>query len=142
MGIIGVNLTGWPRPPESQWRLKPPLGASGRASPCGDASWGDAEEISPVLSGDKNRPRRGTAGAQRPPGATSVADPRRPVVKLTPMGVGMLSEEHHRRRSIRLKGYDYTQPGAYFVTIVIQGRECLLGEIVDGEWIARLVSGH
>jgi len=39
--------------------------------------------------------------------------------------------EHHRR-SIRLKGYDYTQPGAYFVTLVTQGRECLFGEIVDG----------
>lgn len=26
--------------------------------------------------------------------------------------------DKHRRRSIRLKGYDYTQAGAYFVTIV------------------------
>ncbi|NWG20922.1 MAG: transposase, partial [Chloroflexi bacterium] len=39
----------------------------------------------------------------------------------------------HHRRSIRLKGYDYTQAGAYFVTIVTQNRECLFGEIVDGE---------
>ncbi|HSB03103.1 MAG TPA: hypothetical protein VLE49_20805 [Anaerolineales bacterium] len=39
----------------------------------------------------------------------------------------------HHRRSIRLKGYDYTSEGAYFVTIVTQGRECLFGEIVDGE---------
>lgn len=38
----------------------------------------------------------------------------------------------HHRRSIRLKGYDYTQAGAYFVTIVTQGRECLFGELVDG----------
>jgi putative transposase len=37
------------------------------------------------------------------------------------------------RRSIRLPGYDYTSPGAYFVTICVRGRECLLGEIVDGE---------
>jgi putative transposase len=37
----------------------------------------------------------------------------------------------HHRRSIRLKGYDYAQPGAYFVTICVQGRECLLGEIAD-----------
>ena len=35
------------------------------------------------------------------------------------------------RQSIRLRGYDYTQAGAYFVTIVIQNRELLLGEIVD-----------
>jgi putative transposase len=42
----------------------------------------------------------------------------------------------HRRRSIRLKGYDYTQPGAYFVTIVTHARACLFGEIVDGKvWL-------
>lgn len=38
----------------------------------------------------------------------------------------------HHRRSIRLKGYDYTQPGAYFVTLVTQDRECLFGKI-EGE---------
>ncbi len=36
------------------------------------------------------------------------------------------------RRSIRLKGYDYSQPGAYFVTIVTQDRACLFGAVVDG----------
>ncbi len=41
--------------------------------------------------------------------------------------------ERHHRRSIRLKGYDYTQAGAYFVTIVTQGRLCLFGEVVAGE---------
>ena len=39
----------------------------------------------------------------------------------------------HHRRSIRLKGYDYSQAGAYFVTICAQNRECLFGEILDGE---------
>ena len=39
------------------------------------------------------------------------------------------------RRSLRLKGYDYAQPGAYFVTIVTQGREPLFGEIVAGEML-------
>ena len=39
----------------------------------------------------------------------------------------------HHRRSIRLPGYDYRSPGAYFVTLCVQGRECLLGEVVDGE---------
>jgi putative transposase len=38
-----------------------------------------------------------------------------------------------RRRSLRLQEYDYSQAGAYFVTICVQGRECLLGEIVEGE---------
>jgi len=41
--------------------------------------------------------------------------------------------QRHHRRSIRLKGCDYTQPGAYFITICTHGRECLFGEIIDGE---------
>ncbi len=41
--------------------------------------------------------------------------------------------QKHHRRSIRLHGYDYSQAGAYFVTIVAWQRECLFGEIVDGE---------
>ena len=43
--------------------------------------------------------------------------------------------EKHHRRSIRLQGYDYNQPGAYFVTICIQDREDLLGQIRNGEMI-------
>jgi putative transposase len=38
-----------------------------------------------------------------------------------------------QRRSIRLKGYDYTQPGAYFVTVVTDGRVNLFGAVVDGK---------
>ena len=38
----------------------------------------------------------------------------------------------HHRRSIRIPGYDYSQPGAYFITIVAYGRECLFGEIQNG----------
>jgi REP element-mobilizing transposase RayT len=41
----------------------------------------------------------------------------------------------HHRRSIRLQGYDYSQNGAYFVTLCTQNRECLFGEIVNGEMI-------
>ena len=54
----------------------------------------------------------------------------------------------HQRKSIRLKGYDYSQAGLYFVTICIQDRECLLGDIsnrkmhlndagkmVENEWL-------
>ncbi|MBX0327210.1 transposase, partial [Oscillochloris sp. ZM17-4] len=40
--------------------------------------------------------------------------------------------ERHHRRSIRLRGYDYSQPGAYFVTINVQGRLPLLGSIEMG----------
>jgi len=39
----------------------------------------------------------------------------------------------YHRRSIRLPGYDYAQPGAYFVTICTQGHECLFGELVGDE---------
>jgi REP element-mobilizing transposase RayT len=41
--------------------------------------------------------------------------------------------ERHHRRSIRLEGYDYRTPGLYVVTICIQHRRPLLGEIIDGE---------
>ncbi len=37
----------------------------------------------------------------------------------------------HHRRSIRLKEYDYSSAGAYFVTICAHGRECLFGQIVN-----------
>ena len=38
---------------------------------------------------------------------------------------------HTRRRSIRLQNHDYSQPGAYFVTICTYKRECLFGHIED-----------
>jgi REP element-mobilizing transposase RayT len=41
----------------------------------------------------------------------------------------------HHRRSTRLKGYDYSQEGAYFVTICTHAREFLFGEIVDGQMV-------
>ena len=37
------------------------------------------------------------------------------------------------RRSIRLRGFDYAQEGAYFVTICTHHRACLFGEVVDDE---------
>jgi hypothetical protein len=39
----------------------------------------------------------------------------------------------HHRRSIRLPGRDYRSPGADFVTICVQGGQCLVGEVMDGE---------
>ncbi len=41
--------------------------------------------------------------------------------------------EIHHRRSIRLKGYDYSRSGYYFVTMCTHNRECLFGEIINGE---------
>lgn len=44
--------------------------------------------------------------------------------------------EIHHRRSIRLQHYDYAQAGAYFVTICVQNRTCLLGTISEGQtWV-------
>jgi putative transposase len=42
------------------------------------------------------------------------------------------NREKHHRRSIRLKGYDYSSVGSYFITICAYQRECLFGEIIDG----------
>ena len=41
----------------------------------------------------------------------------------------------HHRRSIRLKGYDYSQAGRYFITICVQNRQCLFGKISNGKMI-------
>ncbi len=41
--------------------------------------------------------------------------------------------EKHHRRSIRLRNYDYSQPGAYFLTICTYQRECWCGEIKNGQ---------
>jgi REP element-mobilizing transposase RayT len=39
----------------------------------------------------------------------------------------------HHRHSIRLQGYDYSQAGGYYITIVANGWRCLFGEIINGE---------
>jgi len=39
----------------------------------------------------------------------------------------------HHRRSIRLKGYDYSQAGLYFITICCQNRACLFGKVTNSE---------
>ncbi|HEY8746352.1 MAG TPA: transposase [Tepidisphaeraceae bacterium] len=39
----------------------------------------------------------------------------------------------HRRRSIRLDGYDYSARGAYFVTLCVQDRRCVFGKVSDGQ---------
>ena len=41
----------------------------------------------------------------------------------------------HNRRSIRLKGFDYTRSGLYFITVCTQKREHLFGEVVGGEMV-------
>jgi putative transposase len=41
----------------------------------------------------------------------------------------------HHRKSIRLKGYDYSRQGLYFITICVQDRKCLFGRIENGEMV-------
>jgi len=43
--------------------------------------------------------------------------------------------QKHHRKSIRIKGYDYSSEGAYYVTIVTYHRDCLFGEIINKEMI-------
>jgi putative transposase len=43
--------------------------------------------------------------------------------------------DKHHRHSLRLQGFDYTQTGAYFVTVCIQDHACLFGDISDGKMI-------
>lgn len=49
------------------------------------------------------------------------------------MSEAKFDPKKHHRRSIRLQGYDYSQAGAYYVTIVTYHRDCLFGEIVNEE---------
>jgi putative transposase len=50
------------------------------------------------------------------------------------MGFVMAYDPHkHHRRSIRLKGYDYSQDGLYFITISVKKGLCLFGDVVAGE---------
>lgn len=41
--------------------------------------------------------------------------------------------DKHHRRSIRLKEYDYSKTGAYFVTICTYNKECILGDAINGD---------
>jgi putative transposase len=47
----------------------------------------------------------------------------------------MYNPHIHHRRSIRLKGYDYSQAWAYFITICCVDRAHLFGKIAGGEMI-------
>jgi putative transposase len=56
------------------------------------------------------------------------------------------AQDRHHRRSIRLPGHDYSGPGAYFITMVTYRRDCLFGNIVNGEMqlspIGQIAEGH
>jgi len=39
----------------------------------------------------------------------------------------------HKRRSIRIKGYDYSQQGMYFVTVCTYDKKCNLGKVINDD---------
>lgn len=43
------------------------------------------------------------------------------------------SPQHSHRRSLRLKGHDYSKAGSYFITICIKDMVCMFGKITNGE---------
>ena len=43
-----------------------------------------------------------------------------------------MTDNYPKRKRNRKAGYDYTRPGAYFVTICTQGHVCLFGQVIDG----------
>ena len=50
-----------------------------------------------------------------------------------PNDLSMYDPNLHHRRSIRLKDYDYSQPGLYFITICCHHNKCRFGNIINGE---------
>ena len=53
----------------------------------------------------------------------------------TPQSHTPQSHTPHHRRSIRLKGYDYSADGIYFITICTKNRQHLFGHVADGEMV-------
>ena len=45
----------------------------------------------------------------------------------------LFNPNRHHRRSIRLRGWDYTRPAMYFITLCVQNRECHFGNVLDGK---------
>ena len=58
--------------------------------------------------------------------------PRIAVPLLPDRGKMKFDPQIHHRRTIRLRHFDYAQPGSYFITIVTHQRECIFGGIANG----------
>ena len=48
----------------------------------------------------------------------------------------------NNRRSIRLQGYDYSQPGLYYLTLSTRDRLCIFGEIRNNEMVLNDIGHH
>jgi hypothetical protein len=53
-----------------------------------------------------------------------------PTLEQNPMAI---DHSHHHRRSIRLRGYDYAQPGMYFVTICTHDGVYVFADVIAGQ---------
>ncbi|MFA5098164.1 MAG: transposase [Candidatus Margulisiibacteriota bacterium] len=47
----------------------------------------------------------------------------------------MMAFEKHDRGSIRLQGFDYSRPGAYYITICAYKHKCLFGKIINKKMV-------
>lgn len=50
----------------------------------------------------------------------------------------MECQNKNRRKSLRLKNFNYSNAGAYFVTICSQDMRCVFGDVIDGEMVLNL----
>jgi putative transposase len=108
-----------------------PVGA-GLALPAGAAAR--------VHGRGKQRPDNRQIGAVGAADTVYMAEPG--AASSAPTGQNMKPEAAKpRRRSIRLQGWDYARTGAYFVTVCVQNRECLLGDVA-GDVVVRHESGR
>ena len=65
---------------------------------------------------------------------TNTQSPRRGVSH-TPQAHTPQTHTFHHRRSIRLKGYDYSADGLYFITICTKERNHYFGRVIDGKMV-------
>ncbi|MBQ4222348.1 MAG: transposase [Prevotella sp.] len=69
--------------------------------------------------------------------APTAAQTARPIGRNIPtlLLVKFMEKDLPQRKKMRMEGYDYSSCAHYFVTIVVQDRICLFGEVVDEEMV-------
>jgi putative transposase len=79
--------------------------------------------------------RRAPTAPRAPAGYRAPPRPHCPIRRFAVYFKHAMTNPHHphHRRSIRVQGYDYTHPGAYFLTLCTHERLEILGAIVDHE---------
>jgi putative transposase len=144
--MVKVPLAGAGRAGSAQARFRGPVGGagSGQRASVGAVethsrpSVGATTRVALVLHGGATRGRvgqaRGRVGQARGHAPTWGGARGREQHQIeSEANIMPYDPKKHHRRSIRLKEYDYTSPGAYFVTICTQGHICIFGDVVDGE---------